>query len=135
MAQRAEQSWITVTELADTLTRDYGVPFKTSHAIASRFALEAGKKPKEEWPRTLTQIAAEATNATIEYSAERLAEILSPSHFVEVRKTPGGPNPAVVAEAIRSSRERLAGDREWFTTRMDGLKRAEEELKRAVAAL
>ena len=37
--------WITVTELADTLTRDHGVPFRTSHAVASRFVAEAGTRP------------------------------------------------------------------------------------------
>ena len=47
MAERARLGWITVTELADTLTRDHGVPFKTSHAIASRFVAEAGRRPGE----------------------------------------------------------------------------------------
>ena len=47
LAERAEQGWITVTELADTLTRDKGVPFKTSHAIATRFVAEADKRPSE----------------------------------------------------------------------------------------
>ena len=36
MASRAGQHWITVTELADTLTRDHGLPFKQSHTIASQ---------------------------------------------------------------------------------------------------
>ena len=34
MLERARMGWITVTELADTLTRDYDLPFKTSHAVA-----------------------------------------------------------------------------------------------------
>ncbi len=45
MAERARLGWITVTELADTLTRDHGVPFRTSHTVASRFVAEAGKRP------------------------------------------------------------------------------------------
>ena len=43
LAARAEEGWITVTELADTLTRDHGVPFKTSHTIASRFVAECDR--------------------------------------------------------------------------------------------
>ena len=46
MAERARLGWITVTELADTLTRDHGVPFRTSHAVASRFVAEAGTAPR-----------------------------------------------------------------------------------------
>ena len=34
MAERARLGWITVTELADTLTREHQVPFKKSHAVA-----------------------------------------------------------------------------------------------------
>jgi argininosuccinate lyase len=37
MARRAGEHWITVTELADTLTREHGVPFKASHGVACRF--------------------------------------------------------------------------------------------------
>src|SRR5256885_3947029 len=33
---RAADGWTTLTELADTLVRDDGVPFRTAHAIASR---------------------------------------------------------------------------------------------------
>jgi argininosuccinate lyase len=135
MAERADASLIAITELADRLTRDHALPFRTSHAIAARLALEAPMKPKAEWAGILTRIASELANAEVHYSAEQLAEILSPVHFVAVRKTPGGPNPEIVAAAIRSSRQTLDGDREWFASKMDGLKRAEEELKRAVGAL
>src|SRR5207244_9636414 len=33
---RADDGWTTLTELADTLAREHGVPFKTAHAIAGR---------------------------------------------------------------------------------------------------
>ena len=133
MARRADESWVTTTELADTLTRDHALAFKTSHAIASRLAAEAPGKPRDQWPELLTRIASELSAARIHYSSDQLAEILSPAHFVQVRKTPGGPNPEVVAGAIRASRERLDRDREWFKTRMEKLKRAEEELKKAAS--
>src|SRR5688572_10861143 len=49
LAERAGQHWITVTELADTLARDHGLPFKATHAIAARFVAgartAAGKNP------------------------------------------------------------------------------------------
>ena len=46
LAARAELGWITVTELADTLARDHGVPFKTSHSIAVRFVAECDARPR-----------------------------------------------------------------------------------------
>ena len=39
---RAGDGWTTLTELADTLVRDHGLPFKTAHAIAGR--LVAGRQ-------------------------------------------------------------------------------------------
>src|SRR4029077_4481066 len=33
---RAGDGWTTLTELADTLVRDHGLPFRTAHAVASR---------------------------------------------------------------------------------------------------
>ena len=35
MAARAATGWVTVTELADTITREHGVPFGTAHAIVA----------------------------------------------------------------------------------------------------
>ena len=45
MAARAVQGWITVTELADTLTREHDVPFRTSHHIAASLIAEASRRP------------------------------------------------------------------------------------------
>ena len=36
LGARAGQDWITVTELADTLARDHGLPFRAGHAIAAK---------------------------------------------------------------------------------------------------
>ena len=42
---RAGAGWTTLTELADTLVRDHGLPFKTAHTVAARLvALAAEKK-------------------------------------------------------------------------------------------
>src|SRR5262249_21658382 len=38
MRARATEGWVTITELADTLAREHGVPFKAGHAIASKLA-------------------------------------------------------------------------------------------------
>ena len=39
------QGWITVTELADTLAREHGVPFKAGHAIAARLVAAGAAQP------------------------------------------------------------------------------------------
>jgi argininosuccinate lyase len=135
MRERVGKGWITVTELADTLTREHGMPFRASHSIASRLVTEAVRSPGEPIEVLLARISYELHGTSVCYSSEQLAEILSPEHFIRVRTTPGGPAPEQTTLAIDASRARLAADRKWFDSTMERLRAAEEELKRAVAAI
>jgi hypothetical protein len=68
-------------------------------------------------------------------SEEDLARTLSPRNFVDVRRTYGGPSPAVTGPAIEESRERLADDRSLLNEAIERLRRAEQDLGDAVARL
>jgi argininosuccinate lyase len=135
MAERARRGWITVTELADTLSRDHQIPFKTSHAIASRLVQECGGDSGGTVADALERIAIAVWGKPLGYTPEQLAEILSPTHFVQVRNMPGGPAPEQTAIAIAASRSRLASDQRWLDFTLQGLREAEERLKAAVDAL
>ncbi len=132
MAERAEQGWITVTELADTLTREHQIPFKMSHAAASSLVTESQRLPDQPLELLLEGITAKVCGRPITYSPERLKEILSPAHFVRVRRTLGGPAPDEMTAAIHTSRERLVADQIWFESAVQRLHAAEENLKKAV---
>jgi argininosuccinate lyase len=147
MARRASQNWITITELADTLARDHGLPFKAGHEIASR--LVAASRATDERRATdehgLTRIAGlgalvrdiarEVTGREIVYSDAQLAEILSPRHFVEVRKTYGGPAPSEIDRALGVSKDLLAADAQWLAAATERLADAGAALESAAAAL
>ena len=135
MAEGASQGWITVTELADTLARDYGVPFKAGHTIASRLVAAAAADPDASLSALLQSTSKSVLGRALDVDDETLARVLSPRHFVEVRTTPGGPAPSETARALVESEQRFACDREWFTTTMTRLHDAEERLKDAVASL
>ena len=135
LAERAEKGWITVTELADTLTRDRDVPFKTSHAIAARFVAACAARPGESKSVVLKDVSGAVLGTPIEYSEEELSRILGAKHFVEVRTTPGGPAPSVTAKAIDASRSLLAADQEWVRTKAKALEAAEKNLDAALRAL
>ncbi len=101
LAERAEQGWITLTELADTLTRDEGVPFRTSHTIATRLIAESARRSSEPRSRLLREVSESILGRPIDFDEARLAKVLSARHFVEVRTTPGGPAPAEMREGAR----------------------------------
>jgi len=135
LAARAEEGWITLTELADTLARDEGVPFRTSHAIATRLISEAARRPLEPRSHLLREVSAAVLGRPIEFDDAKLARVLSARHFVEVRKTPGGPAPSEIAKALAASRDSLRCDRKWLTETRGELQRADEKLTEAARGL
>jgi argininosuccinate lyase len=135
LAARAREGWITVTELADTLTRDHDVPFKTSHRIATRFVAECSHGDGRAQPDVLRAISAEVLGREIRLTEDQLATVLSPEHFVSVRTTPGGPAVAETTRAVAQSREQLAADTRWREESDSALRRAEASLRTAAASL
>jgi argininosuccinate lyase len=65
----------------------------------------------------------------LDYTNDRLAEILSPRHFVEIRKTLGGPAPVETARAVEASRAALAADRKWVADTRNHLTAAATRLR------
>ena len=100
----AGDGWTTLTELADTLVRDHGLPFKTAHAIAAH--LVGGRQRHPD--RAILRAADRRLDGDSRQAAELLrgavTHILSPRHFVEVRTTFGGPAPEETARAAKVSR-------------------------------
>jgi argininosuccinate lyase len=135
LAARAEQGWITVTELADTLARDEDVPFKAGHKIATRLVAEAARRPTEPRAQLLREVSSSVLGRPVEFDEKRLGEVLSARHFVEVRKTAGGPSPSEVARALTQSRELLESDVKWLSGTRARLERADTQLTDAASEL
>ncbi len=135
MAERAAQGWITVTELADTLVRDYGVPFKAGHAIASQLVAGSRQDTAGSLSEALTAASERVLGRAVTIDEVTLARILSPRYFVEVRTTPGGPAPSETARAIEESEKRLTCDYAWVSETTGRLDSAEESLDAALTAL
>jgi len=109
LERRAGEGGTTLTELADTLVRDHGLCFGTAHTIAARVAA-AGD---ESAASVIARASSELIGRALQYDEAALRRILSPRHFVEVRRTTGGPAPERIIEALEASAAALARDREW----------------------
>jgi len=132
---RAGNGWTTLTELADTLAREHGLPFRKAHAIASHVVGARQRHPDRGFVALLADASTEVLGKTFAYSEEELTRILSPRHFVEIRRTFGGPAPEETARAAQASRERLDADESWWTAATDSLAVAEQTLAERGAAL
>ena len=135
MAERAELGWITVTELADTLARERGLPFREGHEIAASLIQSARTAPERPLSMALREVSRKVTGKEIVYDEAELATVLSPRHFIEVRQTYGGPAPAETLSAIEASEQHMARDAEKIAALRAKLTAAHEQLMAAAAGL
>ena len=116
LAERAGQDWITVTELADTLAREQGVPFTKSHEVATRLVAESTRRPDRPLERVLAEASLEVLGRAVEYAtggARRGAQPATlragPHHAGRPRAVRDRPRPRRVAHAA-GGRHALASD-------------------------
>jgi argininosuccinate lyase len=129
LAARAAEGGTTLTELADTVVRDHGLPFRTAHSIAALLLKARTEDPGASLSHSLAKASNALLGRPLDYTETQLQEVLSPRYFVQVRKTLGGPAPEETRRAIDASHQILAADREAWLERRNHLSRAEAELR------
>jgi argininosuccinate lyase len=112
MAKAADENFLSVTELADTLVRATGMSFHAAHGLVSRAVRElAGKYDAEAMTNIVErELAAGAQSVP----REQIREALRARNFVAVRKIPGGPAPEALEPEIQRAREQLSFDEHWL---------------------
>jgi len=135
LSERAGDHGTTLTELADTLVRDHGLPFRNAHAIAALLLKARTEDPGVALSGALSKASAAILGRALDYSESDLQRILSPAHFVKVRTTHGGPAPSETGRAIKESARLLDADRATWQARRSQLDRASANLAAKAAAL
>jgi argininosuccinate lyase len=132
---KAADGWTTLTELADTLVRDHRLPFKSAYRIAGGLMAGRQREPGRPLTELLAEASGEVLGVPLSYSDAELRTILSPRHFVEVRRTYGGPAPEETARAARASRHQIEADEAWWNGATSALAAAERRLAERSGAL
>jgi argininosuccinate lyase len=114
LAAGAERGGTTLTELADHLVREHGIAFRTAHHLVAGLHEHMRRVPGAAPGAAMAQLSRETLGAALEYSDHRLQELMSATHFVHVRRTPGGPAPTAMAAAFARAQALLDGDRQWL---------------------
>jgi argininosuccinate lyase len=130
LRNEAGAGFTTATELADTLVREVGLPFRQAHKIVAGMVQAAVKAGKGSNDLTLDMLQASAQAVLghpLDFSEEQFALALDPEHFVAVRSVAGGVAPAATAQVLDDLAWRLQADEE----RLAG---AEQRLAQAEAA-
>jgi len=122
LAARAASGFTTATELADTLTRDLGLPFRTAHRVVSwlvQSAVAQGLEPRDVTPSLLDEATQAVIGRPLGLSEETVRQALDPAHFVQVRTQPGGPAPETVRVWLDKAERSLTDDQEWLVAEQE----------------
>lgn len=126
MAEEAGKGGSTTTELADTLVREFNIPFRTAHHILGR-AVREGSLDLD----TLDKAAEEFhghTLSSLGVTAEKIESSLSVQTSLSVRKVPGGPAPDTVKISLTGRREELAKNNELIADKKTRINNSIQEL-------
>ncbi len=140
--EELENDWTSSMELADTLQRLHGVPFRVGHSFASLVVTHARTndlKPKQFPYAEAVKIYVEAAtkfklaSTVLPLDEATFRATLSPENMVRTRTGIGGPQPAEVQRMVGAGRAALAADVAWLEERETKLLEAQAKLNNAFA--
>ncbi|MHC1631931.1 MAG: argininosuccinate lyase [Methanotrichaceae archaeon] len=89
----------TATELADSLVRVIGIPFRTAHQIVGALAAQSESPTIDDLDKTADRIA-DIKPSEMGFDKEKLETALNPRRNVALRTRPGGPAPSETAQMV-----------------------------------
>jgi argininosuccinate lyase len=127
MKEEAGKGFSTATELADTLVRSYGIPFRTAHNIVGR-AVQKGYLNLETLDTAARELSVEISFVEKGLNQEKINEALDVNYSIALRRAPGGPAPFATKIAIEECKKQLDTDSALIDERLAKLARAKDEL-------
>jgi argininosuccinate lyase len=126
MKEEAGKGFSTATELADTLVRIYGLPFRTAHTIVGR-AVQKGDLSL----LILEEAAQEAGGVSLVaqgLTQKNIDDALDVNNSLGLRRATGGPSPFAVRIALEERKKHLDQDSAIIDQHLLKLSAAKEDL-------
>jgi argininosuccinate lyase len=135
MRRRAGGSFLTVTELADTLVREEAVSFLAAHRLVAAAVGATGQEySPERMAAEIERLAPETLGRKLRKRREVWLRALDPEYFVRIRKVAGGPAPEAVEAQIATAKKEQAEAQEWLDAKRSLLENYPDLLREAAAA-
>ncbi|WP_321504696.1 argininosuccinate lyase [uncultured Methanoregula sp.] len=127
MNEEAGKGFSTATELADTLVRSYGIPFRTAHSIVGR-AVQKGDLTLKTLEAAAKEVGGGISLKGKGLTQKAIDSALDVTYSVTIRKSPGGPSPVATKKAVTGCRKNLVADRALVSGRVGNLEKAKKNL-------
>lgn len=138
LRRQAAEGFMTATELADTLVREAGLPFRLAHKVVAGMVQAAVKADVPSSALTLDMLQASAQQVLgypLPLTTAQLAQALDPVQFVNVRNGPGGVAPAATAAVLDTLAKGVQEDQQAQASRLNRLDTAAASLRATVKQL
>ena len=127
MKEEAGKGFSTSTELADTLVRTYGLPFRTAHNIVGR-AVQKGDLSLATLEEAAREVGAGISLGEQGLTQQKIDAVLDVPYSIDLRKAPGGPAPFAVKIALSERKKQLDADSLHIDQRLGKLSKAKEDM-------
>jgi argininosuccinate lyase len=131
MARKSTAGFTTATEIADTIVRATGLPFRTAHSIVGRLA-RGGGDPSLADVDEASMAMIEKKLSKMGLTGKMLDDAKDPAKNVERREIIGGPAVETVKVKIALEKDRLKADTKSLSALSKKLDKADDELAKAV---
>ena len=115
--EELRRGYSTMTEVADLLAREAGIPFRSAHRFASTLtdhARASRKRAEDLSDEELARIYRETMGERLPVSPDRLRQAMDPLALLAGRKGRGGPQTEEVQRMLGEHRDSLKADQEWL---------------------
>lgn len=133
LRNRSFKHAITITDLAETLTKNYKIPFRRAHHAASYIAKMSIQQQKELYELNFSEINMYLQdNFHVTLSEKEWDDIISPEAFVKKRTVYGGPSKTEMIRMIRKRKEDFKKEEIKFDKEKQRMLQAEKEVMEKV---
>ena len=136
MGRAVSRSFLTVTELADTLVREEDLSFAVAHRLVAASVRGVGREDSPE------RLVAEMERLALEVAGKKLSKprdvwlrALDPGHFIAIRTIPGGPAPEAVQAQIASAQKDQTEAQQWLDAKRSLLAEYSQVMQHEIVAL
>ncbi|MCD1296216.1 argininosuccinate lyase [Methanocella sp. CWC-04] len=131
MRIKSTMGFTTATEIADTIVRSTGLPFRTAHGIVGKLARGDGNPSLSEVDdASMDMIGKRLSDMGL--TQKMLEEAKDPLKNIERRSVTGGPAISAIGKKIESENRKIKDDEGLYAGLVQKLKRSEDELSNAV---
>jgi argininosuccinate lyase len=111
VSEKALESFVAATEVANMLVRKHGIPFRSAHKVVGALVktlMDSKQTFKGATPELFQRVAKDAAGIKLAVKAGDIAESVDPRRIVESYSVTGGPAPATVKKALATRKKHMA---------------------------